>query len=1608
MPSKVNTKFVIFLVVAVCIAGGLIGGLYMLNVSGKAKRNVRLGDEAAAAGDYVKARDYYGRAVYREPGNLEYLEKLEQVTVKIQPRTSDEARDLYSGWLGILNQGVRQDSRNPERHLRLIRELHATARLIRSQWDSLIAPGEDMFRSVAETDPQRYSGKVYRSLAVFNRYRVSTLEEITAAVQDMHEAVEHLPKDDLAWATALHGHMALAEKMREQGRSGPAVDEQVNLIREWMQKSSQAMPDGPEAARMQVMALLTLRNINSESVTLEDIAGAAAKLEQTLMVDDVPSGLLTESVELIAMVDDTGPARGAELIAKYVEKHPEELDKWTTLATLSYLAGQLDQAESAVKRVLNAEQMPVGFVSQVQHELRKQVAGLQVDIEARRLGDAKPEEFSNQLKKMEAARDQLASIVPDKENDPLLIRADAKIAYAQNDFARAAILYDRLARETRYVDDAETLFFSAVCLEKVNAVGRAHERVTRALQTRPGNPVLLKFKARLEVAMGKREDAAATMRMLSKDELAAEDARQLIASINSASGSAVVTENEDPVTAAVGRASQAMLRGEVESARSILNAALTNAPDNIQLLHAMIALEIRAGNQDKAREFLARGLQLDANNVALLQWDSVLKHENPVDALRAFHMAAVPDERERALSMLVGLKAVAWQQDSIAARLRQEGNAEGAEKATAYAAQARTEAREWAARADKLAPDDPRLLEHYLEIAVGNRDWNHAEELVARVRTTNADQVDGKFYKGRLDISHAAALVQEGKMAEARPYYQEAARNLEAVTERLNFNASAWKSLAIAYVGLGNYAQAENAYEQAYKCNPNDLEGVRAYLEVLLRRGDQTRALGILRDAHALVPEDQSIRHMWLKLESTVGDQPMALLTRRKLAKDAPKDYGNIAELVLLLNTTQPDRATILDAAGNPRYAEATWARMTVKERTDAVAEAQRDWFAESDELLARLKDRMGGELQFAVLHANMLRNRGDVAGGEAVLEKFVADLGAAPTIESLLELGRYQVRAASFGEAVSTFTRAVAVQDPKLRQADQELAHLYMQLTMYEKALEHLNPLIAASPDRNFRNQRVECLLKTKKFAEAEAALNEIVRESGEDFMVMLLSASIAEARGDELVANGDPAGAERHFTAQRDMLNRAQTFEPLSVMPRMLLAQTLLKEYRRTKRDAALSDALHVLQDAEKSRAGTVEIGLLRVSILKEQGDATSAISELQRMVQKYPDNLVARRELVDLLVQQRQADQAIAVIQDAIRINPTISRWHEMLGDLNAAALGDAAGALASYTTAYDLSPGPMLLLKMTDAALAVKEPNCRPVIERYAARSAAELDGNPLLREGYARALHCANRHSEALEQLRLAYAQRKQMINDKKMAPPEMSFWFQSISRVFASADQPGMVDSSAAEQFVLELCGGSPDLMELRGLARLWVNSGDGTLARTIDYQLQAVKKLETAEKQTQIECYHELASYHYAANQFKEAAGAYESLLKLDPDRVEALNNMAYITAVWFKDAAKALPFAERAAQLAPKQYSVLDTLGWVHYLAGNNDKARQWLQESLNVHPSAPTYVHMGAVLLAMGDLNGAKYMLDEASRLKPDLETQKEMTRVQEELKARQTQR
>src|SRR5687768_5992219 len=99
MAAKVNTRFVLGLVLALGAALALLGGVYVLKLKGDATRSQRKGAEAMARGDFKTAYDQYGRALDKDPGNPEYLKNIMEALASIVPETAGEAGEYYSRYV---------------------------------------------------------------------------------------------------------------------------------------------------------------------------------------------------------------------------------------------------------------------------------------------------------------------------------------------------------------------------------------------------------------------------------------------------------------------------------------------------------------------------------------------------------------------------------------------------------------------------------------------------------------------------------------------------------------------------------------------------------------------------------------------------------------------------------------------------------------------------------------------------------------------------------------------------------------------------------------------------------------------------------------------------------------------------------------------------------------------------------------------------------------------------------------------------------------------------------------------------------------------------------------------------------------------------------------------------------------------------------------------------------------------------------------------------------------------------------------------------------------------------------------------------------------------
>ena len=109
--------------------------------------------------------------------------------------------------------------------------------------------------------------------------------------------------------------------------------------------------------------------------------------------------------------------------------------------------------------------------------------------------------------------------------------------------------------------------------------------------------------------------------------------------------------------------------------------------------------------------------------------------------------------------------------------------------------------------------------------------------------------------------------------------------------------------------------------------------------------------------------------------------------------------------------------------------------------------------------------------------------------------------------------------------------------------------------------------------------------------------------------------------------------------------------------------------------------------------------------------------------------------------------------------------------------------------------------------------------------------------------------------------------------------------------------------------------------------------------------------------------------------DKWSEAVDAYENAIRLDANNHTALNNYAYYLSVRAERLDEALEMSERAVALEPYNASYLDTIGWIHFKLGNLEKAKMYIQQSVDTgRASATVLEHLGDVYEALGDQDNA----------------------------------
>ena len=117
--------------------------------------------------------------------------------------------------------------------------------------------------------------------------------------------------------------------------------------------------------------------------------------------------------------------------------------------------------------------------------------------------------------------------------------------------------------------------------------------------------------------------------------------------------------------------------------------------------------------------------------------------------------------------------------------------------------------------------------------------------------------------------------------------------------------------------------------------------------------------------------------------------------------------------------------------------------------------------------------------------------------------------------------------------------------------------------------------------------------------------------------------------------------------------------------------------------------------------------------------------------------------------------------------------------------------------------------------------------------------------------------------------------------------------------------------------------------------------------------------------------------------------------ILEFDPNNVEALNALGYSLTNLTDRHSEALIFIEKAFNLMPDSYHILDSMGWVYFKLGRLDESMKYLRQAYSLFRDPEIAAHLIEVFWARGMKKEATGLLENAMKEFPGDENLEDLT-------------
>ncbi len=425
-----------------------------------------------------------------------------------------------------------------------------------------------------------------------------------------------------------------------------------------------------------------------------------------------------------------------------------------------------------------------------------------------------------------------------------------------------------------------------------------------------------------------------------------------------------------------------------------------------------------------------------------------------------------------------------------------------------------------------------------------------------------------------------------------------------------------------------------------------------------------------------------------------------------------------------------------------------------------------------------------------------------------------------------------------------------------------------------------------------------------------------------------------------------------------------------------------------------------------------GNVQARLLHARLQRAQGKAPAAIQEMEELKRNYKASPEIDFELALAYYENQERAKAASSLQETLRLLPNHLQAALFLAQLNIEK-GDPASAISALQNLLQQPRGfTQLDLTRAQFLLASAYSAQRRFDDALTLYSAMEkrLSNNPAIPFLSGLNFRQQNRNAEA----RRAF-QRASLLTTNDLRTASELIDLDLLEKNYPAAFQ-------RVQEFLLRHPRSPPaKLIEARiFLAQTNLNEAEAALQKAIEwepnfgaaYELlaqtylagnklpEALQQLAqvTEKNPRNVSALMKMATLLDKQGESAKAAKTYQDLLKVAPQFVPALNNLAYLLSEKLGKNDDAYPLASKARELSsadPKTAaSISDTLGWIQFHRREFPRALLLLQESAAQLPQEPDIqFHLGMAFYMMGQEQNARLAFQHALQQNLDFQGRSE---------------